>query len=70
MLSNAEAITVMMRILVGTLPEPSWSFAFNYIMKAQEFGLVGVIDTQTNITRGEAAILLYKAGIYRETLDN
>lgn len=68
-LTNAEAITVLMRVVVGSLPEPSWSFSFNYIMKAQEIGLIGTITPEANITRGAAAILLYKAAIYRETLE-
>ena len=68
-LTNAEAITVLMRIIVGMLPEPSRSFSFNYVMKAQEIGLIGTITPEANITRGAAAILLYKAAIYRETLE-
>jgi hypothetical protein len=68
-LTNAEAITVLMRVVVGLLPEPSRSFSFNYIMKAQEIGLIGTITPEANITRGAAAILLYKAAIYRETLE-
>jgi hypothetical protein len=38
-------------------------------MKAQEIGLIGTITSEANITRGAAAILLYKAAIYRETLE-
>lgn len=67
-LTNAEAITVLMRIMIGQLVEPSKTYYSNYLLKAQEFGLVSDINVDNNITRWEAAILLYKASIYRENL--
>lgn len=68
MLTNAQAITVLMRIIVGTLPEPYTAFYTNYILKAQEFGLIQNIDVDRFTPRGEVALLLYKASIYREEL--
>ena len=69
-LTNAQAITVLMRIMVGTLQEPSTAFYTNYLLKAKEFELVGNINVKTNITRWEAAVLLYKANIYRDKTKN
>jgi hypothetical protein len=40
-----------MRVIVGMLPEPSTAFYANYLAKAQEFGLVGNIAVNNNITR-------------------
>jgi len=69
-LDNAQAITVLMRIMVGTLFEPSNVYYTNYFLKAKEFGLVGNINVSSYITRWEAAILLYKAHLYRESLND
>jgi hypothetical protein len=63
-LSNAQAITVLMRTMVGTLVEPSNAFYTNYLLKAKEFGLIGNLDVNSSITRWEAAILLYEAHTY------
>jgi len=49
-----------MRILVGTLEEPSGMFYKNYLAKAKELGLVESISPSTNITRGQAAVWLWK----------
>lgn len=65
-LTNAQAITVLMRIMVGTLPEPTTAFYTNYLLKAKEFSLIENVNVSSNITRWEAAILLYKANAYRE----
>ena len=60
-LSNAQAITVLMRVMVGTLIEPTTAYYANYLLKAKEFGLIGNIDVNRYITRWASAILLYKA---------
>lgn len=65
-LTNAQAITVLMRIIVGQMEEPTNAFYMNYLLKAKEFDLIGNVDMSVNITRWEAAILLYKAHLYRE----
>ena len=67
-LTNAQAITVLMRIIVGTLTEPLTAYYTNYLLKAQEFGLVGTVNVNDYTTRWAAAILLYKASIYREDI--
>ncbi len=63
-LTNAQAITVLMRVLVGMLPEPDSAFYINYLTKAKEMGLVKDIKINENISRWQAAMLLYKAHIY------
>jgi len=60
-LTNAQAITVLMRIMVGQMEEPTTTFYTNYVAKAKEYWVIGSINLNQNITRGEAAILLYKA---------
>lgn len=65
-LTKAQAITVLMRVMVGKLVEPSKAFYTNYYLKAKEFKLTENINVNANITRWEAAILLYKANIYKE----
>lgn len=60
-LTNAQAITVLMRIMVGQMEEPTTAFYSNYVAKAKEYGLISSININQNITRWEAAILLYKA---------
>ena len=68
-LNNAQAVTVLMRIIVGTLTEPPTAYYTNYLSKAKEFWLVGNINVNSNITRWQAAILIYKANTYKEKLD-
>ncbi len=68
-LDNAQAITVLIRIMVGMLTEPTNKYYTNYILKAKEFGLIGEVNVKNAITRGEAAILLYKAHLYREEIE-
>lgn len=68
-LTNAQAITVLMRIMVGKLVEPTTAFYVNYVLKANEFGLIKSVVVNNNITRWEAAILIYRASIYREELN-
>lgn len=60
-LTNAQAITVLMRIMIGQMEEPTTAFYSNYVAKAKEYWLIDSINLNQNITRGEAAILLYKA---------
>lgn len=60
-LTNAQAITVLMRIMVWTLEEPTNVYYTNYLLKAKEFGLISNIDTNAPIKRWDAAILIYKA---------
>jgi len=59
-LTNAQAITVLMRIVVGQMEEPKLYY-IHYLNKAKELGIVSSIDVSKNITRWEAAILIYRA---------
>lgn len=68
-LTNAQAITVLMRIMFGTMDEPKSAYYTNYLLKAKEIWLVWSINVNTNITRWDAAIMLYDASIYREELE-
>lgn len=65
-LNNAQAVTVLMRIVAGKMTEPTKSFYINYLLKAKELGLVGNIVPTNPIARGEAAIMLYKAHLYKD----
>ena len=55
-----------MRIVAGKMTEPTKSFYINYLLKAKELGLVGNIVPTNPIARGEAAIMLYKAHLYKD----
>lgn len=68
-LTNAQAVTVLMRIMFGTMQEPTSSYYTNYLLKAKEIWLVWNINVKSNITRWEAAIMLYDSSIYREEID-
>ena len=63
-LTHAEAIAVLIRIMIWTLPEPSPFWYSNYIAKAKEIWLIENTNANSNITRWEVAILLYKAHLY------
>lgn len=65
-LNNWQAITVLMRIMVGMMTEPASAFYANYLAKAQQMWLVDSMNTEAFITRWEAALLLYKAHLYND----
>lgn len=69
-LTTAQAIAVLIRIMVGTLDETTTPWYTSYITKAKEFELIGNLIPETNISRWQAAILLYKAHLYREAHSN
>ena len=65
-LTNAQAITVLMRTMFGTMDEPVSAYYTNYLLKAKEAWLVWDINVNKNITRWEAAIMLYDTSMYLE----
>ena len=46
--------------------EPTQMYYANYLSKAKEFGLVSNIDVKAPIKRGDAAMMIYKAHLYKE----
>lgn len=64
-LTNAQAVTVLMRVMVWNLPEPTNAFYTNYVSKAKEIWLIENISVNDYISRWEAAILLYDASVLR-----
>ena len=71
-LTNAQAITVLMRMIVGMQDETQWSFAQKYFEKAQELGIMSWLTLSSTAnyekitTRWEVGTLLYNAS----NLDN
>lgn len=65
-LTNAQAVAVLIRIMVWMMDESTTDRYKQYIAKAKEFGLIWNILPNNNITRWEAAVLLYKAHLYKE----
>jgi len=65
-LTNAQAVTVLMRIVFGWMYEPDSAYYINYLNKAKEIWVVWNIDINSNITRWEAAIMLYDTVIYKK----
>jgi len=65
--SNAHAVTVLVRLLEGTMEEPEDNWAINYYNKAKELGLTTGLaaDTQANlyapITRADVALMIEAA---------
>lgn len=66
-LTQAQAVTVLMRLINGSMDEPKGDFAVNYRTLAKKLGLTKglALDTKANfnkpITRGEVARLLEAA---------
>lgn len=63
-LTNAEAITVLIRIMVWMQDESTQPWYTNYMTMALERELIGNINPMRYITRWEAAVLLYKGYLY------
>ena len=64
-LTNAEAVAVLIRIMVWMQDEWSQPWYKNYITMALERELIDNINPMRYITRWEAAILLYKGYLYK-----
>lgn len=64
-LTNAEAVAVLIRIMAWMQDESTQPRYTNYITIAQVRELIGNIDPMRNITRWEAAVLLYKGYLYK-----
>ena len=66
-LTNAQAITVVMRMIDWTKDETQWYFAQKYFEKAQELGIMNWLNLNSTAnfeqlaTRGDVAILLFNA---------
>lgn len=66
-LTNAQAITVVMRMIDGKQDETQWHFAQNYFERAKEFGIINWLNLNSTAnfdklaTRWEVAILLFNA---------
>ncbi len=69
-LNNAEAITVLMRVIEGIKEEPKNKYYTNYFLKATEYGLINNINANNPITRWEAAMLIYKAYQHKNNISN
>lgn len=65
--SNAHAVTVLVRLLEGTMEEPEDNWSINYYNRAKELGLTAGLaaDTQANlyapITRADVALMIEAA---------
>lgn len=66
-LTNAQAITVLIRMIDGEKDETQWHFAQKYFEKAQELGIMNWLNLNSTAnfdklaTRWEVGILLYNA---------
>lgn len=66
-LTNAQAITVLMRMIDGKQDETQWHFAQKYFERAKELGIMNGLNLNSTAnfdklaTRGEVAILLFNA---------
>jgi len=64
MLSNREAIAIIIRMLEGSLDESPKERSTNYYKRAQELGLLEGLplnEKSAKITRGTIATLLYRS---------
>lgn len=66
-LTNAQAITVLIRMIDGKKDETQWHFAQKYFERAKELGIMNWLNLNSTAnfdklaTRGEIAILLFNA---------
>jgi hypothetical protein len=64
-LTTAEAVAVLIRIMVWMQDEWTQPWFTNYMILALQRELISNINPLRNITRWEAAVLLYKVHMHR-----